>query len=85
MLFYCYFNHNLYTTVFSSCLIQISTLKFYKRERGEGRGGWNISVMLHYYISYLTDLLEGSWDFPARRVVVALPCEASWELDVPYG
>jgi hypothetical protein len=63
----------------------MEVLKFYKRERGEGRRGSAVSVTLRCRISDLTDLLVGSWDFPARIGVVARPCEASWELDVPSG
>jgi hypothetical protein len=61
----------------------LEVLKLYKREEGEGRGGSVVSIMLHCRISDLTNLLVGSWDFPAQRGVVARPCEVSWELDVP--
>jgi hypothetical protein len=63
----------------------LEVLKLYKREEGGGRRGSTVSVTLRCRISDLTDLLVGSWDFPARIGVVARPCEASWELDVPSG
>ena len=63
----------------------LEVLKLYKREEGGGSGGWIVSVMLRCWISDLTDLLVRSWDFPARRGVVARPCEVSWELDKTFG
>jgi hypothetical protein len=64
---------------------RLEVLKLYKREEGGGIKGSVVSVTLCCQISDLTDLLVGSWDFPTRRGVVARPCEASWELDVPSG
>jgi hypothetical protein len=63
----------------------LEVLKLYKREEGGGSRGSAVSVTLRCRISDLTDLLVGSWDFPARIGVVARPCEVSWELDVPSG
>ena len=63
----------------------LEVLKLYKREEGRGRKGSVVSVTLRCRISDLTDLLVRSWDFPAQRGVIAQPCKASWELDVPSG
>ena len=63
----------------------MEVLKLYKREEGGGSRGSTVSVTLRYQISDLTDLLVGSWDFPAQIGVVARDCEASWELDIPSG
>jgi hypothetical protein len=63
----------------------MEVLKFYKREGGEGRRGLAVSITLRCRISDLTDLLVGSWDFSALIGVVGQPCEASSELDEPYG
>ena len=63
----------------------LEVLKLYKREEGGGSRGSTISVMLCCRISDLIDLLVVSWDFPNQIGVVAQPCEASWELDIPSG
>jgi hypothetical protein len=63
----------------------LEVLKLYKREERGGSRGSAVSVTLRCRISDLTDLLVRSWDFPTQIGVVARPCEASWELDVPSG